>query len=440
MRAITSPGSGLAERVALVSIEMGYGHLRAAQSLADAIGCSVLELDRPPLATADENRRWQRARAGYELISRASQLPLIGRPFRALVEGLTQVPSPYGRRSQAAPTMAVAGLERMAERGLGATFISYLKRNRSTLLTTFYAPAIIAQLAGLERIVCVVTDADFNRVWVPWDPRATTIHYCAPSERVRRRLLTLGVPATRVHLTGFPLPQSLTGGADLGALRRNLAARLTRLDPAGTFRLSQGEELRHFLGGLPSDSPAGPPLITFAVGGAGAQLPLVRQLLPALASAIGGGTLSLALVAGCRKEVADELLALAAGAGLEHRLGHGIEVVSAPDFATYYRAFCELLARTDVLWTKPSEMTFYGALGIPIVFSPPIGAHERYNRRWARERGAGLKQHDPRHAGDWLREWLEDGVLAAAAWSGYLRLPKFGTERILEVVESVARS
>lgn len=429
----------LRDQIALVSIDMGYGHLRAAWPLAEALGCPVLELDRAPLATPEESRRWQRTRAGYELISRASQLPVVGRSFRWIVDALTDVPSLHGRRSHAAPTVAVTTLERMFDSGLGATLAAHLKRHRLTLLTTFYAPAIIADLAGLERIVCVVTDADCNRVWAPCEARATRIHYCAPSERVRRRLLAIGVPAGRVHLTGFPLPASLTGGPDLVVLRRTLARRLVRLDPAGVFRASLGAELRHFLGDLPDRAADEAPLLTFAVGGAGAQLELARAFLPSLAPAIERGALRLALVAGTRRAVADELHEAIARCGLEERVGAGVEVLLRPDFATYYGAFCELIERTDILWTKPSELTFYGALGIPLVLSAPIGSHERFNRRWARERGAGLKQNDPRHAREWLAEWLEDGVLAAAAWSGYLRLPKFGTQRVLEVVDRVVK-
>jgi hypothetical protein len=60
-----------------------------------------------------------------------------------------------------------------------------------------------------------------------------------------------------------------------------------------------------------------------------------------------------------------------------------------------------------------------------------VGAQERYNRRWAVESGAGIKQRDPRFAGEWIAEWLSSGTLAAAAWSGFLRLPKFGLYRIL---------
>ena len=44
-----------------------------------------------------------------------------------------------------------------------------------------------------------------------------------------------------------------------------------------------------------------------------------------------------------------------------------VEVLQEPDFDSYYEAMNALLARTDVLWTKPSELTFYAALGLPIV-------------------------------------------------------------------------
>ena len=53
-----------------------------------------------------------------------------------------------------------------------------------------------------------------------------------------------------------------------------------------------------------------------------------------------------------------------------------------------------------------------------------------------REQGVALKQHAPRHADEWLEEWLNDGTLAAAAWTGFLRLPKDATSRIVSLVRS----
>ena len=77
-------------------------------------------------------------------------------------------------------------------------------------------------------------------------------------------------------------------------------------------------------------------------------------------------------------------------------------------------------------------MTFFAALGLPLVLSAPVGAQEVHNRRWAIEHGAGLGQRDLRYAGEWIAEWLESGTLAGAAWSGFTRLPKRGLYRILQ--------
>ncbi len=92
-----------------------------------------------------------------------------------------------------------------------------------------------------------------------------------------------------------------------------------------------------------------------------------------------------------------------------------------------------------MLWSKPSELTFFAALGLPLVFSRPIGEHESYNRRWAIEAGAGLRQRDTAFAAEWLEDWLLDGTLAGAAWNGFLRLPSRGLYHILDEVGGASR-
>ena len=67
----------------VVAVEMGYGHLRAAAPLAEALGTEVLHADRPPLADEAEQTYWARTRSAYELISRASQIRFVGAPLRA---------------------------------------------------------------------------------------------------------------------------------------------------------------------------------------------------------------------------------------------------------------------------------------------------------------------------------------------------------------------
>jgi hypothetical protein len=84
-----------------------------------------------------------------------------------------------------------------------------------------------------------------------------------------------------------------------------------------------------------------------------------------------------------------------------------------------------------VLWSKPSEITFFAALGLPLIVSAPVGQHEAYNRRWAIEAGAAIAQPAANLAGEWLSDLISDGTLAGAAWSGFRRLPNLGLYKIL---------
>jgi hypothetical protein len=425
-------------KTTLVAIEMGYGHLRPAHALAERLDTPVLEVDRPPLADATERALWSRARGIYEFGSRLSQLPVVGGPLRQALDSLTSIEPLHPFRDLSAPTAGTRTLERMRMRGMGRGLVEHLGRTNSPLLTTFFAPAVIADRAGCEPVYCVVTDSDINRVWAPIDAARSRIRYFAPSLRVERRLRAYGVPAEHIEYTGYPLPHELLGGIDLPVLKQNLAARLVRLDPEGRFRQAYRDELHHFLGELPApgEIEKRPPRLTFAIGGAGAQARLARDFLPGFRGLIESQRFRVSLVAGVRKEVADDFRSSVAAAGLEPHLGRGLDILIEEEMPAYFRRFNELLTTTDILWTKPSEITFFAALGLPLVFSWPMGVHERYNRRWAMHAGAGLKQSEPRFAADWIGEWLSDGTLAAAAWSGYMRLPKFGLYRIVETLQN----
>jgi hypothetical protein len=120
------------------------------------------------------------------------------------------------------------------------------------------------------------------------------------------------------------------------------------------------------------------PLVVFAIGGAGAQVPLAKKVLQGMKRQIESGKLRLALVAGRRPEVARQLKEALYAAGLD---GHpGVELHEAADFPSYLRDFNALLARADALWSKPSEMTFFAALGLPFISAPPVGVHESFSR------------------------------------------------------------
>jgi hypothetical protein len=414
-------------RPVVAAIDMGYGHLRAAAPLADALGVPLLLMDRPPLGQARDAWFWWRTRALYEPLSRWSQVPGLGAPLRELLARITAIPEAGGDLS--APTAGTRWMERAARAGTGRTLAEHLRETGSALLATFYAAPILAELHGAERLHCVVTDADVNRVWAPPHPAQSRIRYYVPSEPARRRIESYGVAPERIRLTGFPLPHDLVGGREMTALRRNLAARLGRIDPGRAAADAAAKEI----GPVPRDES--PPLLTFAIGGAGAQVGIAVRLVRALAGALRTRRLALALVAGRRRDVARRLRA---AIGAERLTGNSsVEILEERDTLKYLRRFNALLARTDVLWTKPSEMTFFAALGLPVIAAPPVGVHEERNLRWSMELGAALEQGDPDRAGDWLPRWIEDGTLARAAWNGYRRLPRLG---LYDIVDDLAAS
>lgn len=420
----------------VVAIEMGYGHLRAAAPLAERLGTEVLECDRAPLADRKEQREWAETRRLYEGLSRFSHLPIVGPALLQTIETITAIPPLHPHRDLSSPTLGTRVLDGFIERGLGRGLAERMKAEGRPLLATFFAPAIAAAHHGARNVYCVVTDADINRAWAPKLSSATRIHYLVPSARAQRRLLSYGVPASQITYTGFPLPHALLGGPDLGTARENVRRRIARLDVSGAFR----ENLAS-LGGVlgPIAAADGPPRLAFAVGGAGAQGELLAQALPGLGALVRSERLRLTLVAGVRRAVADSFQKSIGKAGLERELASGaIEILFEDSMAAYLARFHARLADVDILWSKPSEMTFFAALGLPFVCCPPIGVHEDYNRRWAMEAGAALEQGEPALAGEWLADWLTDGTLAGAAYSGFMRLPQRGLYRILERVSGAA--
>src|SRR5689334_15304822 len=117
----------------VVTIDMGYGHLRAAKAVADALGVDSLQIDKPPLADEDDARAWQRSRSFYEMTSRLSQVPLVGGPFRGILDALTSIPHLYPQRDLSAPHVGVRMLDRAVQRGLGAGLVRYLRETGAPL-------------------------------------------------------------------------------------------------------------------------------------------------------------------------------------------------------------------------------------------------------------------------------------------------------------------
>jgi hypothetical protein len=328
-------------------------------------------------------------------------------------------------------------VDHLIGQGLGRSLLNRLRSHWLPMISTFYAPALVADYARFAPVFSVICDADLNRVWVPSNATRSRIQYFAPCGRVMRRLRQYGVPDERIFITGFPLPRANIGGPGMETLKSDLLARLSRLDPRERFMSVFGSTVQELLGERPQPAPAGTRVtVTFAVGGAGAQTEIGMMLAQGLKPGILDGRFRLVLVAGVNPLVEQVFQTIVTHVGLGPALGDGVRIVRGENKPEYFDRFDALMRETDILWTKPSELSFYSGLGIPIVMAPPIGSQEGKNMRWLMDKGAALPQYTPRQALEWLSDMLRDGVLAEKAFSGFIKTRKLGIYKIEEVLRT----
>jgi hypothetical protein len=264
------------------------------------------------------------------------------------------------------------------------------------------------------------------------NPRESKITYLAPCGRAVRRLNQYGVPNERIWLTGFPIPVELLGDRNLTTLKWDLGQRLRYLDPVDRFWPLHGLNVEHFLGAK-NCAPAHKRVltITFGVGGAGAQTDIAYAVARSLRDKILKGEVAYNVLAGIRPEVAAFLEGMKKDLALPQ-----INVIGGTTLEDYFRGFTECMRTTDLLWTKPSELSFYCGLGIPIIMAPHIGSQEDFNQAWLLEIQAGFPQQDPKYTDQWLFDLLRAGRLADAAWNGFLKARKYGTYKIHEILQT----
>lgn len=426
-------------RLWLVSADMGYGHQRAIHPLKHlSYGGKILNANTSPASSIKEKRLWNDMLRSYEFMSRAGKLPVIGSLIASFLDSLLYIPAFYPLKDRSNSTFQVRYLKKYIKKGLCKGILTEISSANLPLLTSFYSSAIAADIAGHKPVYCIICDTDLSRVWVAEQAAESNIIYFAPGTIAAQRLTTYGVPEKNILLTGFPLPLELLGNRQLDVLKGNLKRRLTNLDPAGKFNNLYRHSVSAFLNDIVyvsdiEESEPKPLTITYAVGGAGAQKEIGEQISVNLSDKIVSNQVNLNLVAGTRKELKEyfELV--------KNRIpdaGNNIRVIWGENNESYFESFNECLQTTDILWTKPSELSFYCALGIPIIMTPSIGPQEKCNRKWLREIGAGIKQQNPEYTDQWLFDLLNKGRLAEAAWNGFLKGRKYGTYNILDFLET----
>ncbi|MEI6288715.1 MAG: hypothetical protein WCP18_04065 [bacterium] len=421
----------------IVTVDMGYGHQRAAypfKSIAE--GGEIITANDYPGIPEKDKLIWTDSRMLYEFISRFKKVPFIGDKIFEFYDQLQTIPAFYPRRDLSKSNIQLKQTyELFRKADWGKHLIDKLAKKPRPLVTTFFVTAMMAEYFNYPgEIYCILCDADISRTWVPPKPKDSRIIYLASNRRVEERLKLYGVDASRIFLTGFPLPNENVG-LHLKTIKEDLGRRLIQLDPQKIYINRYKKTLVGQLGSKKLKmSSSRPVTITFCVGGAGAQRELGMEIAQSLKQEIIDGQFNLNLVAGVNIDVEKYFRQEIAKIGLDKFLGKNIKIVFNAKKDDYFIDFNKCLRTTDILWTKPSELSFYCGLGLPIIMAPPIGSQEEFNRKWLESIGAGMDQEDPKYVNEWLVDWLKSGWLAEASMQGYTEAPKHGTFNIKKIV------
>lgn len=427
------------DKVWLVSVNMGYGHQRSAYPLKGlAYKGEIINANDYKGIPESDKKFWKRSQAFYEAISRFKMAPYVGDYAFALYDKFQKITNLYPKKDQSKPNFAVREMYHLMKGGWGKDLIDRLKKKRMPLLTTFYMPAFMAEYFDYpEDIYMVICDTDISRAWAPLDPMSSRIKFFAPNERVYERLKLYGVKKRNIFLTGYPLPpENVSRETGIKAwqmevLARDMKHRLINLDPQKKYLEQYNILVRNKLGKLPKYSNH-PLTILFSVGGAGAQKEIGAKALESLAIKIKNEEIKVILSAGSKEGLRNYFEQTLKD--LRMGVNGGVEILFERDLEDYFKKFNEALRTTDILWTKPSELSFYAALGLPILIAPTIGSHEDFNKHWLIKSGFGIMQENPAYTGQWLYDWLNQGYLAEAAMEGFVEGEKLGVFNIRHII------
>jgi len=418
----------------LVAVNMGYGHQRTAFPLKEfAFENRIINANDYEGIPPKDRRIWEITRRGYEFISRFKRIPLIGEAAFYLYDRFQKIIEFYPKRNLSMANFQIKQVFSMVERGWGEHLINKLKENPLPIVTTFFTPAFMAEHYNYPGdIYCIICDTDMARAWVPINPSKSRIKYFAPTYRVAERLKLYGVKKENIIFTGYPLPLENIGGRRTDILKEDLRHRILNLDPQKNYRKYYTPLLNYYLGELPKRSNH-PLTLTFTVGGAGAQRELGIKIVKNLLPEIKKKKVKVILIAGVKEGIRNYFFSHIKKLGLSR--SKNVEVLFDEDINGYFSKFNLALRQTDILWTKPSELSFYSALGLPIIIAPSIGSQEDFNKRWLVKSGFGSLQGNPDCIKQWLYDWLDKGYLAEAAMQGFVEGERFGALNIKEIFE-----
>ncbi len=410
----------------VVTVDMGYGHQRTAYALRHlAYEGRIINANNYPRMPLADKKFWNRSRAYYEFVSRFRRVPIIGVALFLFMDSFQKILEYYPKRDMSNSTVSGRSLHNFIRRGWLKDLIQKIQNPPLPLISTFSAPSQAAEYFNYQNdIYCVICDADVSRAWVAVDSTHSRIKYFASSTWSAARLKLYGVPPQNILFTGYPLPKENIGN-NMEIVKKDVGYRLLNLDPSGRYRKLYQPVIKKYIGALPA-MPNHPLTILFSIGGAGAQKEIALQILYSLKEKIMAKQLRFIISVGTRKELASYFAHRVKGLELDGWLS----VLYGNTMQEYFEKFNQALRTADILMTKPSELSFYAGLGIPIIIEPPLGSQEDFNRRWLLHVGAAIDQENPKYTSQWLDDLIEAGDLAEMAMQGFVEIEKMGTYHI----------
>lgn len=414
----------------VMAADMGYGHQRTAYPLRSmAFGGKVINANSYDGIPEKDKKTWSNTRYVYELISRMKNIPILGALAFSIMDRFQRIVTYYPKKPMHTPNFSTKYIFKYIKNGWGSDLVERLRKNPLDIVSTFFTPAFMAEEGDYPGdIYCVVCDADISRAWVSLYPEKSRIQYFAPCSWVQNRLKLYGVKEENIIFTGYPLPKENIG-ENLEIAKEDFKNRLLNLDPNGRYRKIYEPLIKGAFGKLPEKSDH-PLTVMFSIGGAGAQKEICLEAINSLAGKIKEKKLRFIIAIGVREELKKYFAENIKGL----KLDGWVHILSGVTTDEYFKNFNEALRETDILWTKPSELSFYSGLGIPIIIAPTIGSQEDFNKRWLIHIGSGIAQESPAYADQWLFDLLNAGDFAEAAMQGFMEIEKKGAYNIEKII------
>jgi hypothetical protein len=343
----------------------------------------------------------------YNFVSRHEDKSRFGHAVFQFFDKLQRFPDFEPGEDLSRPTSSSRKVDRLLDGGFGRRPFQEIVRRPAPILSSFYLATQEALRYTELPVYGLICDVEFNRVWLPTNPKHPRQIHLVPTLRTADRMIATGAIPKNIHVTGYPLPVENTG-PDGSILREDSSVRNRRLS-AGASQ---------------------PRTLMFCIGGAGAQLGTAFQLLDALSPGIREGKYRFIVSCGTNSGVRDAVRRKIIRLGFDETQASVVHGIRKAD---YFQAFNLALRITDLLVTKPSELVFYCGLGLPLLLTSPLGHQEVKNSDWLLGIGAG-EYLDRRDFPRYLEEGINSGRFVDMAGRGLATGNAGAVDRILQIV------